>query len=214
MTATLTFMLRFKNTSHLPPGGFRFKDPDTGAEIDAQIWGVWRDKINRHRDVNNLAPIDIALAEDQNCSRLPPSAASTFCESDEPMHTVDGVTLNSSDIIRGTRTILAFKLAGSPLVSDEEAVIRAEICAYCPMNVQFRMPCSGMCGELLEVVNQIVGSKPTPKNGDLHACAVCKCSLPAKIWIPEEILRKYETEDIKTGYPHHCWLSNTEANHA
>jgi len=204
-------MLRFKNTSHLPPGGFRFKDPDTGAEIDAQSWGNWRDKVNRHREVNNLPPIDIALAEDQNCSRLPPSAANMFCESDEPMHTVDGVTLNSSDIIRGTRTILAFKLAGSPLVSDEEAARRAEICAYCPMNVQFRNPCSGVCGELLEIVESIVGTKPTPKNGDLHACAVCKCSLPAKIWLPEDILRKYEPDSIGAAYPSNCWLAKQNA---
>ena len=203
-------MLRFKNTSHLPPGGFRFKDPDTGAEIDAQSWGNWRDKVNKHREVNNLPPIDIALAEDQNCSRLPPSAASMFCESDEPMHTVDGVTLNSSDIWRGTKTIAAFKLFGHT-VSQEEADRRANICAYCPMNVNFAKPCSGICGELLELVSDMVGGATTAKQGDLHACAVCKCYLPSKVWVDEASIRRFEPKEVTDNYPSNCWLAKQNA---
>lgn len=201
-------MMRFKNRQAVPPGGYDFKDPDTGHRINCRNFDQWIGLIKDHRAANNLPPIAAEAPEDQNCHKLSTDAAQVFCAGDGLDLATDGVSLHASDIARGTRTILNFKLAGSPLVTQEQADRRASICATCYLNVPYRMPCAGMCGELLEIVTAIVGGAKTAHHNDLNACAACKCSLPAKVWIPLDIIKKTEPDVINEIYPDFCWCKS------
>lgn len=199
-------MLRFKSHHITPPGRFRFKHPITGYEMSSHNFQYLLDAVDKHCAGNGLPLVAREDIEHQNCSRLPENAKNEFCASDVYEPSVDGVRLHANDIIRGTKTILTNKLLGEGLVDQGEAERRANICAVCPMNVQFRLPCGGLCGELLEIVQAIVGDRTVGKAGDLHACAVCSCSLPAKIWFPKKSLERYETDEIRSKYPQNCWM--------
>jgi len=198
---------QFSNPQQVPPGGYQWKDPDTGTLINSRCYDVFVGRVNAHRDGNGLPRVTEAEMQHQNCSRLAPSAFANFCISDAPSPlSIDSVRLHASDIARGTMAILRFKMAGSPLVAKEEAERRAAICIGCPFNTTYRMPCAGMCGELLDVVQALVGGERTSRDGDLHACAVCKCSLAAKVHVPLDILRKSDTPEIAEAYPENCWM--------
>lgn len=199
-------MLRLKTRHIVPPGKFQFKHPTTGRWIRSHNFDYLMSEIDKECAGNGVPLIDPSVVEHQICSNLAENAKNEFCASDTYEPSVDGVRLHANDIIRGTKTILTNKLLGEGLVDQEEAERRANICAYCPMNVQFRLPCGGLCGELLEIVESTVGNRTVGKQGDLHACAVCKCALPAKIWFPKKSLERYETDEIRALYVQNCWM--------
>jgi hypothetical protein len=109
------------------------------------------------------------------------------------------IRLGLDDILRGTRVLLAFKLAGSPLVPREEAERRAGICSRCYMNQGFSRPCA-TCGGLDELVRSLVGNQRTSQDDKLQACGVCHCMNKAQVWLPLEILAKGVTEEMKNQF--------------
>lgn len=115
--------------------------------------------------------------------------------------------LDLSTVLRGTQVLLAFKLAGSPYVSQEEAERRAEICSRCPWNLEYAKPCGGNCGGLKEMVAAIVGDRRTSYDDRLKSCGVCSCINSAHVHMPLEILAKGVSEEMKeqfTTIPG-CW---------
>lgn len=195
--------LSFTNIHEKPPGGFVFVDPDTGYVARHPNYRVWMDMIQNHRAANGLMPIAKEVIEDQNCRKLSKEAAKRFCKGEG--ETTDGVKLTLGDIMRGTATILLNQFTNE-LVLQDEAERRASICRTCIYNVDFRKPCSGLCEELSDIVQKIVGAVRTSSHDDLRACAVCSCHLKAKIHVPISILRKTETEEQKRLWPEYCWM--------
>lgn len=195
-------MKKLNSHSLVPPGGFKFKDPVTGHEMQRYVWEYLLDDVANHRRANNLPPISTEEIEDQMCNRMG-KASATMCN--DPRPSVDGVSLTLGDIMRGTAVIASFKLAGSPLVSQEEAERRAVICAPCLYNVNYRKPCSGVCAELVELVATIVGGAGTSRDGELSACGICRCSNMAQVWIPVEFLKKGVTDEQIEQFPAQCW---------
>jgi hypothetical protein len=50
----------------------------------------------------------------------------------------------------------------------------------------------------------IVGTRRTKADPFLKACAVCRCALQAKVWVPIEAIDRGEKD---TGrYPSFCWI--------
>lgn len=198
-------MFSFKNHNQVPPKGYNFR-ATTGLNINARNYYQWLDHINAHQTANNLPSVTPQEAQDQNCRSLSPSAAGEFCRDEDADKCIDAVSLKASDIYRGTKGLAIFKLSGSPLVPQDEAERRAAICVRCPYNVQFRKPCIGLCRDLVELIGSIVGGAKTSLDSKLNACAVCKCSLPAKIHVPTDILNRIDGNSLK--YPENCWLYN------
>jgi hypothetical protein len=201
--------LRFLNRKATPPGGFQFIDPDTGFRIVANNYPNFLRLLDEHREGNGLPLISAPVAEDQCCRNLDGAARNQFCEDSETSGRIhEGVQLNMSDILRGTKTLLRFKVEGSPTVAQAEANRRASICAECPQNVPFNSPCGGLCDELLGLVEGVVSGRRVERGNELKACGVCHCSLPAKVWLPVDIIRRYESSALTAKYPSpHCWLS-------
>lgn len=207
-------MMKFRDKAKTPPSGFRYRDRDTGMEIDARTWNVFMDKINAHREANNLPAVDQLEVEHQNCGRMSKSAAQMFCASNDPDDIAyEAIRLHAIDIARGTVTIAAFKLSGDPLVSQAEADRRASVCVTCPCNTPFRLPCGGLCGELLEVVKSVTGDAKPEHHEQLHQCAVCKCYLNSKVFFPMDALKNWESEAIHEQYPSWCWMKENGENH-
>lgn len=108
--------------------------------------------------------------------------------------------LTLSDVIHGTRVMVSFKLAGSPLVERAEAERRGAICQHCQFNQFFEKPCTGICPELQSIVNAIVGHQGTYYDQFLKSCGICGCFLQAAIWLPLEIQCKVLTDSQRAQF--------------
>lgn len=83
-----------------------------------------------------------------------------------------------------------------------EAWNRADVCLKCPLRSD-----AGFiqeCGGALAVVAMRLRSKPAKINMDVidGKCDACGCSLSAKVWVPDEDIRR----TTKPGqFPAWCW---------
>jgi len=196
---------RLRNRNVIPHGGgFRITDPLTGIEFFGLQFDNVYQKICDSRKANGI-PYGIEFEEEveQWCCLHYPDECD---ETDPDMPTVRKLAL--SDVIHGTQVMVAFKLAGSPLVDRAEAERRGQICVKCPFNQKFAKPCSGVCAELQSLVSSIVGQQGTQYDQSLNACSICGCFLQAAIWLPLEIQCKGVPEamrkkfaNVQTG----CW---------
>lgn len=202
--------MRFKSKNRVPPGdGFQFTHPETGHISRGMRYHMWMDAIRRHREGNHLPPVAPEEAEHQNCAGLSPEARREFCEDVED--TVQTIGLSLGDMLRGTATLAAFKLSPDTVVSQPEAERRASICANydgigCKYNVHYRSGCGVDCQSLIDSVKAIVGDEVTSQDSKLLGCAVCTCALKAKIWLPLEALRRFESAELASKYPDWCWM--------
>lgn len=195
--------MHFKTLTRVPPNYFQWIDPDSGTLFKRHAFDLLYGDVQAHRSDNGYAPVTREEVQNQNCQRLPDDARSEYCDGEGAG--VDGVTLGLADIMRGTEAILRFKLAGSPLVEPDEAERRAAICAGCLYNAPYKSGCGGTCAELVALVDRLIGGAKTSHDARLKACAVCKCSIPAKIWIDKSILDAVDTAEVKAKYPSWCW---------
>ena len=129
------------------------------------------------------------------------------CEIDVPKTRRRSRRMTWGDLMRGTRVLLSFKLAGSPIVPPEEAERRADICAACPENITFDKPCGGICAELMNLVRAVIGSRRTRQHDNLRACSICHCLLEAAVQIPLEHQCKGVTSEMKEQFSslQSCW---------
>lgn len=89
-----------------------------------------------------------------------------------------------SDVINGTKVMMALVASGREVVDRTEAERRAQICMKCEFNQIFPKPCAGVCGALLDIVKVITGNQGTQYDGSLHACGICHCFLQSAVWLP------------------------------
>lgn len=173
-----------------PVSGTKFSSPNLVA-IKYSIW--------KHEEANGYPTTPEADIENRLCESHP------FSCSDNPP--VAPRRLHLNDILRGTRVIASFKLAGSPLVAPEEAERRAGICTTCSRNVDYAKPCSGICQELLDLVQSVVGGSATKYDGMLKACDICGCDNSAQVHVPAEFLVKGVTPEMMTQFKTvgNCW---------
>lgn len=173
---------RLKHKSSIPwGGGFELNLPEKGMVGRAINFETLVTVISKYRRANAI-PIGIEFEDEverEICLRWPQE-----CKETDARVPNRELKLGFQEVIQGTRAMIAHKLAGSPLETQDEANRRALICAKCPNNVSVHLPCSGICGELQTVVNAIVGAKGTPYDGSLKSCAICGCWLTASVWVP------------------------------
>jgi hypothetical protein len=166
----------------------------------------WLGRIADHRAGNGLPPITAEEAEHQNCAGLSLESRLEFCKDADP-NAVQTIGLHLWDIVRGSLTLAGWKANGSQVVPIEEAERRAGICSTCPYNVAYRSGCGVDCQQLTDAVVSLVGQAATSLDGRLNACAICKCSLRAKVHIPLDDIRRFESAELQSKYPEWCWLA-------
>ncbi len=188
--------MRLKAKNRIPyGGGYKIVDPLTAIRVEATTWDHLMTKVRDERKANG-APMGLELEDEVE-------TWACIAHPDE----VDVVderlpkrrSLGLDDVVRGTKTILAFKLAGSPLVSQEEANRRAGICIRCPMNLMWQTSCS-VCDKIDDVVRGVIGQIKTPHDQNLRACTICGCSLKAAVHIPNSILNQANNAEMNQAF--------------
>jgi hypothetical protein len=173
---------RIKSGLGVPYGGIYLLDlPEKGMVGSGTDFGMLLDRIREWRRANGV-PIGLGFEEEverEICPRYP-----DMCYETDVRVPKLGGRLGLGDIVSGTKNLLRFKIAGSPLVSQEEANRRAAICAKCPWNTDFQMPCGGGCGALKGLAQQFIGNQTTPYDNNLKSCSICHCYNSVAVWLP------------------------------
>lgn len=178
-------MLRFNFPESLvPPDYYRATMPD-GHIIRDPSRKTWYDRIRKHYETNGypLPENWKEMYEDRLCRILPPGFS--INESGIPANHPD-VRITIDDLKRGMQVLWNITRSPDPLVSQEVAEYRGGVCASCVANIEVPgcKPCIGLANTVLDVK----GKKHTKADPFLRACAVCKCSNEAQIWVKKDIL--------------------------
>jgi hypothetical protein len=208
-------MLRFRliSPNRVPYGGeYSVKDPASGLLCRGLNFESLVSDIRRKR-ISNSIPIGLSFREE--VEQLICAAYPVECEANDPnMPRVRHVDLDL--VLRGTKMLLSLfsarikfwlGLGEHPLVDQAEANRRAEICNSCPLNVSFRMSCTGICPEIEVVVTAIKGNRSTPFDANNRACSICGCLTQAHVWPRLDILDKGLDDEMRTQFFNvpNCW---------
>jgi hypothetical protein len=199
-------MLKFKQHTECPPDQWRYKFREDGQTIRCFSYEGWIARIQDHRAYNGYpTPVNwIAEAEDQLCKLLPPG----WCvqETGEPPPWFLDTRLGMEDVLRGTKVLASFVMAGAPLVDKETALTRAKVCAGCPFAISAEG--CGACHGLSNAIAEVIGSVELETDAQLSnkMCAVCKCAARAQVWLPAEFLSRGVTDLMLEQFPEDwCW---------
>ena len=206
-------MLKVHNTSLVPPGGWKYTDPDTGALFGVPTYPAMQNKVAVHRRGNNLKPLSQAEVEHIMCLQASEGVCGGNRE-DVPVHIPNqpvAAKMSGTDVLNGTKVIFSLKKSGGKLVSPEVAESRARICSKCPQNVPYEGGCATCVQQLSNIVKKVVGEGKTSMDENLKACGVCKCINKVQVWVPYEHLVKGITRSMDGLWPSECW-KNPENN--
>lgn len=219
-------MNRLKSTTIFPPGGWQYRQPETGWQAPTPLGSTFTQtvlQIRSHRLSNSgfnlvtdIDAIGIEL-EAYTCARL--GGDPTFCQEggdfpkskaplEQPTAPVghERFAFLAGDV-EGAKVIAQWFGDGGRPVDQLLADARAETCRGCAFNTEYRI----VTGAIANTVRRLVGLKNGLKltvahEESLGACAKCGCHLPTKIWVP---LRHLTRDDDQERFPAHCWV-NTE----
>jgi hypothetical protein len=189
----------------LPGGEIVLNIPERGLVGKGNRYDMLRGSIVAYRNANAI-PVGLGLDEEicaELCKVIPGA-----CQ--ETNYTPPPRTLQWNEVISGTMAIAKFKLAGSPFVSDEEALRRASVCSVCPHNQAVKMPCTACRWDdkLRELAIGITGVKSTPLDAKLISCDLCGCALPIIIHLPLDIQHQALSDRAKEDFRKvGCWKS-------
>jgi len=181
----------------IPPGGWRYTQPETGLEIKGGDYYNLREAVRKHRQLNQLpcGPELDNQIQAQICERMGAEGRSAYCR-DAQRRAGEGKTeIAFADVKHFLSTVSQIR----HFVPQAEAQRRAETCVSCPKN----SPISGCtsCTNLIGLVFKVIGQRKTPLDQRLGACGVCGCSLTASVHIPLEAFPKQPHYE----YPEWCW---------
>jgi len=194
-------LLKHQNAS--PPGGWRYRQSETGLVIIGDSLQDLTAKVVTHRQYKGLKPDGPHLVgleiQRQICSRL--GADNCKAEDGDSWVPISSAPrrLTLNDMLAFSRTALEFIKNGGSLAPKEEAKSRAAICLNCPLN----QPASGCkCGTFYKMIAATI---PSDRKFDgLNICQACACSLQAKVNVPMSVL---QTDARPIAYPVYCWMN-------
>ena len=187
----------------VPPGGWRYVQPETSSKLQAPNYQDLRSKVREHRLSNSLAVEGI---DDQihayMCAQQDPG--SRVCTPTPPTKSAQTpkASLTVSDALAFLSTVGAFFKSGGKLVEQEQADTRASVCVSCPLNTKVAgcRPCVGLARKVFD----LLGARKTPHDSNLQQCGVCGCVLAAKVWLPIETVHAVTPDTSQ--FPDHCWI--------
>lgn len=193
--------LRLVITQTSPPGGWYYKDPETGREFRPVAWNDMLPMIIQHRKANNL-PISTMLrdnVEAQVCKHVPPEWCGNITIQDRV------APLTFAQVLQGTAVLMDWMSHGANIVSQSEANDRSRTCAHCHYNSGIEGCSTCSMGKVRELVGRIVGQRTTQGDAMIQACKICGCALKAKVWIPLDVLQRHMSAEQNNAFPEWCW---------
>lgn len=184
---------------HIPPGGWKYVQPETETEIRGGDYYSLIEKVRRHRHLNYLDTREIEdQVQAQICEGMSTDARAIYCR-DSAVHPnlEPHASIAFDDVKHFLKTIRNTRR----FVAQSEADRRSEICASCPRNTAIA-GCSA-CRNLIGLVFNVIGNRHTPLDARLRACGVCGCELKTAVHLPLEAFPKVAGHE----YPPWCWRS-------
>lgn len=203
-------MAKLKSRSLTPPGGWKYKQPETGAELKAENQDALITLVVDHRTYKGLTPTDRESVrfdiERQICLPL----GYHECKPDGPddrWQPQDGSkpVLTMSGVLAFSRAALEFVKSGMKLVPFEEAQRRAKICEGCFQN---RAMTGCACGNYHAIVAAAVPE--SRKIESLKVCWACGCDLKSKVNLEESVILASNKGRRDLNFPDFCWQKAIE----
>lgn len=195
--------LKTKDT--VPPGGFIYRQPETGHLMKGTTFRELLAKVATHRNNNRIETTSRLSDEIEQaiCARLSPEDQHAHCKDGLPSRK----TISWREVDRFLGTMAAWAQGGLKLVSQEEAERRAAICEKCPLNIGLHG--CGMCRMALNEAREKILKRGTSHDSSLKACGVCGCDNKLQVHVPLNVLKSRQQEGL--SYPDFCWKIQTDA---
>jgi hypothetical protein len=196
-------LLEFKHKAVVPPGGYRYVDPDTKFEFAAHATLLALCvSVSKHRAANDLeVPPNLpAIVEDWICRHIPIEMTSAHKKAAIVGHRGP---FSATAVRQITQTMLRqWRRAGRKTTSIQEAAKRADVCIDCVQNTQ-KTGCQSCNGER-NWVQSFLGRKGT-RDAKLYVCAVDATMNLASIHMPPGVIQGSIPLQVATRFPESCW---------
>lgn len=191
-------MKKITDTMTTPPGGWFYVEPTTGVEFRNLNYNAMVINIRAHKEACGL-PLGPEWLDEMQQVMI---ALNPLIRCEE-----EGVktrSFNGTDIVRFVETMN--QLRGQQMVSEEEQLRRADICAACPKKGV--ITCRG-CNWLAGQITQIMGGRKLPRIEKIYkqSCMACGCDITAKTACPTDVLKKVDEKlGLTPDYDEGCWM--------
>jgi len=194
------------NTNSTPPGGWEYKQPESGRVFKHYSYEAWTNAIREHRLGNGyLMTADWQLElQDQLCKKNPNLFPGT-CRRVNMLGRKRRFSFGATMSFLGM--LWKWLRDGRPMVEQEEAERRAAICVTCPYNQPLQHSCGACFSSMLKWISKIVGDRKTENDDKLGSCGICSCSLKPAVHFPLAAQQDNLSEDIKNDFRQieYCW---------
>lgn len=212
--------LRLKSRLVSPPGGFQFKQSETGWSRQTWDFRALCTELQRHRVANPKFKLNTNLGaimdevDEANARRVMSiRGADIYVASSEgspPKQSAPrpAAVVGANPLTEGLR-LLKDLLEGEP-VNGELANTRASICATCPKNVKgdwktfFTVPAAQSIRLMIEARSGLKLS--TFHDEQLHICGPCSCPLVLKVHTNISTVLQHTTPEVEEQLPSFCWI--------
>lgn len=186
-----------------PPDGFVYTQKETLARMQRDTLLELVEMVRAHRVYHGLKPDDEASVqldiERQICLGQFPGVCRPEPSEDYRPYKDISRTLTLAKIESLSHVAFEFVRSGAHFVGEEEAERRATICRGCKFNYT---PNACLCTPLWKMIAALIPSKR--KLEGLRICAICGCSLQAKVLMTDSVLKDADQgNDFR--YPDYCW---------
>ena len=184
-------MLRLKDVSITPPGGFRDVVPETGFPVFADNLQQLIEKVRKHMQANKLpVPDDLGKqVEHRLCQRMPAG----ICMSPDNQVVTSKAYHTPESVLNHTLS-LSHRIGVAPLLSEA----RAGICCGCEANVR-RGGCQS-CNGTGARLREILSGRTTKYDSMLHVCD--RVGVYAKVLVHQKTVKGLKIESL----PEKCWI--------
>lgn len=200
-------MLRLTDPSSLPPGEYRYQQPETGFKIHTRSWSQMLRQVRSHRLGNEGTDLSEgweARMEHDYCEQNN-LGGTQWCEDGKYYAPDKNRPLHWSDIQRFLFSMIQWIAGGRKLVEQDEAERRAAICVECKdYNVDLHVSCPS-CVKLDALIAEVKGGRSTSLDDKLKNCSVCRCHNQTSVWMPNESI---STKGLE--FPPWCWKKDQQ----
>lgn len=226
-----------KNTSTVPPGGWRYEQPVTGFKLNSMsgFLDACKELLN-HRRSNQLPRASInECAEDidaATCQRI--GHDPYWCIDPAQKKTGQPLWQSAANVLHaaaraintastGAQILLEWLGSGGKPVSQELAQARANVCINDCSDPQRQNHCYNRPPQFFQKINAAVAKAILEQRREkenlglkveneekLHTCQICECHSPLKVWVPMDIIMARTKPEIFQKFPDYCWMKTEQ----
>ena len=199
-------MALIRSFRDVPPGGWRYVQPETGVHFSSDTFDGLVAKVRPHREYKGLSTETLEVdVQRQLCAGL--SESECRPETGEDYRPVRDLTAKlTTQMALGltkavTASLLEVAAGRAALASLQEAQARAAICRGCPFNKPASL-CS--CSAVYRAIEAAI-----PRDrivAGVSVCMACGCSLQAKVNLPLSVVQASNSPE--STFPSWCWQAS------